>query len=83
MVGLPLAVLVGLKDPQSDAEQVTLHLTPASLGSLLTMAATLAVVPMLIDEGGAVLKVTEIGNTSLPSPPPQALKPSRTSAIDS
>jgi hypothetical protein len=78
-VGLPLSVLVGLKDPQ-DPVQVTVQLTPAPAGSLLTIAATLAVVPMLTEEGGAVLKETEIGYWfELPSPPHEP-KPSRTVA---
>jgi hypothetical protein len=78
VVGLPVAVLVGLKEPQSAAPQVTVQLTPPLLGSSLTNAAMLAVAPSAIDVGGDVVKPTEMGGLPDPPPPPQAVMASRT-----
>jgi hypothetical protein len=78
-----LSVLAGLKEPQSLPEQLTLQLTPAPEASLLTMAATLAVVPMLIEDGGAVLKATEMGYWFEPPPPPHEARPTSTVAASS
>ena len=57
----PLAVEVGLKEPQAPLlEQVTVQVTPLFWLSLVTVAVRLAVAPAAIDMGG-LLMVTEIG----------------------
>jgi hypothetical protein len=53
VTAVPEALLVGLTEPQ-DAVQVT----PASVESLVTVAATFAVAFSAIDDGGSVLIVT-------------------------
>lgn len=60
----PLAVLVGLKDPQELLLQVTVQLTPALAVSLATVAARLAVAPAAIDAGGLLI-VTEMAGAAM------------------
>ena len=50
VVGAPLAVPVGLKEPHGEVPQVTVQLTP--LLSLVTTAVRLAVAPVTSDVGG-------------------------------
>ena len=50
VVGAPLAVPVGLKEPHGEVPQVTVQLTP--LLSLVTTAVRLAVAPVASDVGG-------------------------------
>jgi hypothetical protein len=65
-VAVPLAVEVGLKDPQApELPQVTVQVTPALLLSLLTTAVRGVVVPAGSDVGGAGLNATEIGGTAI------------------
>jgi hypothetical protein len=63
-----------LKVPQAVLPQVTLHVTPPLLLSLLTTAVNESVCPAVSVCGGAVLKATEIdgGLGPLPPPPPHA-----------
>lgn len=57
----PLAVEVGLKDPQAPLlEQVTVQVTPLVWVSLVTVAVRLAVALAAMEEGGLLI-VTEIG----------------------
>jgi hypothetical protein len=56
---------VGLKDPQAELPQVTVHVTPAFLLSLVTTVVRLLVVPMVIDAGAAGLKATEMGGAAM------------------
>jgi hypothetical protein len=51
-----------VKDPQ-EALGEQLQVTPLFAGSLETVAVTLAVAFVCIDEGGAVLRASEIGRT--------------------
>jgi hypothetical protein len=71
---VPLAVVVAEKVPHEELPQVTDHVTPPLLLSLLTTAVSDAVAPAVIEAGGAGLIVTEIdgGFGPLPPPPPQA-----------
>jgi hypothetical protein len=71
---VPLAVVVGVKVPHEELPQVTDHVTPPLLLSLLTTAVNDAVAPAVTDAGGAGLKATEIdgGFGPFPPPPPQA-----------
>jgi hypothetical protein len=52
VVGAPLAVPVGLKEPHGEVPQVTVQLTPPFLLSLVTTAVRLAVAPVTSDVGG-------------------------------
>ena len=60
----PLAVLVGLKDPQELLLQVTVQLTPPLAVSLATVAVRLAVAPAAIDVGGLLI-VTVIAGAAM------------------
>jgi hypothetical protein len=60
MVLAPLAVEAGLNEPHAELG-VQLQLTPAPAASLETVAATLAVPPAGIEEGGGVIMVTMMG----------------------
>jgi hypothetical protein len=60
----PLAVACGLNEPH-DPLGVQLQVTPLLAESLDTVAATLAVWLITIEDGGGVLKVTEMGTTML------------------
>lgn len=62
-MAVPLAVLVGLKDPQALPLQVTVQFTPALAASLVTTAVRLAVAAVVRVVGAAGLKATEIGCT--------------------
>jgi hypothetical protein len=57
----PLNVETGLNEPQLELG-VQLQLTPAPAVSLETVAATLAVPPAGIEEGGGVVMVTMMGD---------------------
>lgn len=57
----PLAVCVGLNEPQLEPLQVTVQSTPAFAASLATAAPIVACVPTCKEVGGDKLKVTEIG----------------------
>jgi hypothetical protein len=68
----PLDVEAGLNDPQLPAG-MQLQVTPAFAESFVTVAATLAVPPTAIDEGGMVDMVTAIeggGGGACWDPPP-------------
>src|SRR5437667_10977638 len=54
----PLAVEVGVNEPQAGGLGVQLHCTPAAAESLVTVAATLAVPPPASEVGGGVDRVT-------------------------
>ena len=60
----PLAVLVGLKDPQELLLQVTVQLTPPLAVSLATVAVRLAVAPAATDAGGLLI-VTEMAGAAM------------------
>jgi hypothetical protein len=60
-VGEPLAVLVGLKEPQGDVEQVADQLTPPWAGSFATVAVICNVAPCATVCGVLGERVTEIG----------------------
>ena len=60
-MAVPLAVLVGLKDPQELLLQVTVQLTPAFAVSLVTVAVRLAVAPAAMDVGGLVIVTVMAG----------------------
>jgi|SRR5271167_2610176 len=78
IVGLPLAVWVGLKDPQlAGLPQVAIQSTPALAISSVTAAATWAVVPASMLVGGNCVTVREISGVvlaafGLAELPPQA-----------
>jgi hypothetical protein len=60
VVAVPLGVVTGLKEPQAPLLlQVTLHMTPPFLVSLVTAAVRLAVA-LAATEAGGLLIVTEI-----------------------
>jgi hypothetical protein len=70
VVVLPLAVCVGLNEPQEFAG-VQLQLTPASEESFVTTAASEAVLPTCSDCGGAVWNAIEmLGVVPEPDPDP-------------
>jgi len=52
VVGAPLAVCAGLKEPQLELWQVTVQSTPAFVESLETAALSVAVAPVWREEGG-------------------------------
>ena len=60
MVAASLAVEVGLKLPHCELPQVTDHVTPAFVPSLVTVAVNSAVALTVIELGG-VFRATEIG----------------------
>jgi hypothetical protein len=60
VVATPLAVEAAEKLPHVALPQVTVHLTPPLLLSLLTTAVRLAVVAVTSDVGAAELKFTEM-----------------------
>ena len=60
MVAVPLAVEVAEKLPHALLPQVTVHLTPPLLLSLVTTAVRLAVVETTSEVGAAGLNATEI-----------------------
>ena len=73
-VAVPLAVEAVEKLPHCELPQVTVHLTPASALSLLTMAVRLVVALVTVEDGGCVLNVTEIAG-GLGLEPEPALQP--------
>jgi hypothetical protein len=83
VVAVPLAVVAGVKVPHEELPQVTDHVTPPLLLSLLTTAVSDAVAPAVIEVGGAGLRLTEIagGFGPLPPPPPQAAAANATAAM--
>jgi len=81
-VAVPLAVWVGLNDPQAPVlPQVTVQSTPPAVAESFTTAAVIAVfVPACSDAGGAVLSETEIaggggGGVVEVEPPPHPTQP--------
>jgi hypothetical protein len=56
----PLAVDAGLIVPHDELPQLTFHVTPALLVSLLTVAITPVLVPMFSEVTGGLRKDTEI-----------------------
>jgi hypothetical protein len=60
VVAAPLAVVAGLKLPHCELPQLTLQVTPAFAESPVTVAMTLAVAAVVIDEGGGVVSATEM-----------------------
>ena len=56
-----LAVCVLLKLPHWALPQMTVQLTPALLGSFVTVAARLILLPMSTKDGGVEVKVTAMG----------------------
>ena len=69
---------MGEKLPHALALQLTDHLTPALLLSLVTVAVRLVVVAVTNDVGGVPLKATEMtggGGGGVLEPPPQAVSP--------
>ena len=61
MAVAPLAVDAGLIVPHDEPPQVTFHVTPALLVSLLTTAITPVLVLTFSDVAGGLRKETEIG----------------------
>ena len=60
-MAVPLAVDVGLKDPQAPLlPQVTVQVTPPLLLSLLTTAMRLLVAPTMREVGGVGFRATEM-----------------------
>jgi hypothetical protein len=72
-----------VKVPHEELPQVTDHVTPPLLLSLLTTAVSDAVWPAVTELGGAGLNATEIagGLGPLPPPPPQPAATNATAAI--
>ena len=70
MVVAPLAVVAAEKLPHYELPQVTLHLTPPLALSLLTMAVRFVVALVTIEDGGWVLKLTEMVTGGVLEPPP-------------
>jgi hypothetical protein len=64
VVAAPEAVWAGVNDPQA-ALGVQPHVTPLFAESLETVAATLAVVPVCMEAGGAVVIATEMAGGAL------------------
>jgi hypothetical protein len=61
MVGAPLAVWAGLREPQLEPWQLAAQSTPAFVGSLVTIAVRARVAPGAKEEGGDCARVIEIG----------------------
>jgi hypothetical protein len=61
-VAIPLAVFVGLNEPQSLEAQVTVQVTPALAASSLTTALNCVLAPALNVAGGCGASTTEIGS---------------------
>jgi hypothetical protein len=74
VVAVPLAVELAEKLPHCAVLQATVHLTPALALSLVTMAVRLVVALVTAEDGGCVLKVTEIAG-GLGLEPEPALQP--------
>lgn len=62
MARAPLAVWLGVKAPQLEplAPHVTTQSTPALAGSLVTAAATLTLLPAIMEAGGPCVSATEM-----------------------
>ena len=65
VVAAPLAVWAGLKEPQLELPQATVQSTPASDGSLVTVAVNIAVAPACKEAGGAWVKAMVIGDGAM------------------
>jgi hypothetical protein len=80
-VATPLAVDAAEKVPQGALPQLMVHVTPALVLSLLTMAVRLVLVPVSSDDGGWGENETEIGAGGLgdePDPPHPVINSTRT-----